>query len=113
VIIAVVMAIVDCHIGLIVGKWLLSVGMGDDSFRFDSFIRIDRSVVAGVRVWSLFILFFGELGVRILLFFIFLFWESGARNTSRSTSFWVLFTKNKPPSAISVVISGDIWVGYM
>ena len=59
-IIAVVMAIVDCHIGLIVGKWLLSVGMGDDSFRFDSFIRIDRSVVAGVRVWSLFILFFGD-----------------------------------------------------
>ena len=46
----------------------------DDSFRFDSFVSVDRwLLVFGFGLF--FILFFGELGVRIPLFYFFVLGE--------------------------------------
>eukprot|EP00978_Attheya_sp_CCMP212_P009526 scaffold22519_cov27-Attheya_sp.AAC.1 len=114
----VVMAIVDCYIGLILSngcfllEWVIVVSCPVAHLRsyrivvFHStrFIRGGRSMGPGVRVWS--------LAVSFLILF---FGERGARNGSRS-SFWVMgpvYKKSRIPSAISVLLSGDIWVGYM
>ena len=111
---SVVMEIVDCYIGSIlsIGCFLLEWLMGvtcpiahrrtGTSRQVHSF-RFGRSEV--VRVWSL---------ASLVSYFI----VCGARTSyPSSTLWWVVFKKLNPPkkvsAIISVLISGDIWVGYM